>query len=196
MPASSSSKVSAADPPGWLALLRGINVGGRNVVSMADLTRLFAEAGCKEVQTYIQSGNVLFSASSRVAKGVPESVSRLIAEKFDLRVPVIVRSADELRRVVATNPYLERGADPATLHLLFLAELPAPSRVASLDPVASPGESFVVRGREVFLHLPNGVARSKLSNAYFDSKLATTTTARNWRTVLALAQRLRVGAAP
>lgn len=187
MPPASRTPARPTKAPAWLALLRGINVGGRNVLPMAELARLFVEAGCVDVQTYIQSGNVLFAASSRTAATVAERVSTLIRTRFDLRVPIVVRSSAEVRRAVAGNPFVERGVDPATLHLLFLADEPEPRRVALLDPAISPGDAFVLRGREVFLHLPSGVARTKLSTAYFDAKLATTTTQRNWRTVLALA---------
>lgn len=166
-----------------VALLRGINVGGKNKLAMADLARIFTEAGCEDVRTLIQSGNVVFAASSKLAGRISAIVEREIAESFGLRVPVVLRSSDELREAVARNPFLKKGIDEDWLHVAFLAEAPDRSRAASLDPKRSPGDSFVLRGREIFLHLPNGVARSKLTNAYFDSKLATTSTIRNWRTV-------------
>jgi uncharacterized protein (DUF1697 family) len=97
-----------------------------------------------------------------------------------------VRTADELRAVAQGNPFLDEGADADTLHVAFLADRPRSDRVAALDANRSPGDSFVVRGSEIYLRLPNGVARTKLTNAYFDSKLSTISTARNWRTVLKL----------
>jgi uncharacterized protein (DUF1697 family) len=87
---------------------------------------------------------------------------------------------------VANNPFLAAGAADETLHVLFLADPPSPRRVADLDPDRSPPDAFVVLGQEVYLRLPHGAARTKLTNAYFDARLATTSTGRNWRTVTKL----------
>lgn len=171
-----------------LALLRGINVGGKNKLSMSALSEMFAEAGCAEVRTYIQSGNVVFTATPALAQRLPDLISKRIADRFGLRVPVVLRSADELRQVAAGNPFLQSGADAESLHVAFLTDRPDDRRIAVLDPKRSPGDSFEVRGGEIYLHLPNGVAGTKLTNAYFDSKLATTSTVRNWRTVLKLVE--------
>ena len=170
----------------YIALLRGINVGGKNKLPMPDLAAMFTEAGCTDVRTYIQSGNVVFSVTPKSAKQVPDFVSRRIADRFGYRVPVVLRAADEFRQVAVSNPFLESDCDADLLHVGFLADLPDQRHIAALDAKRSPGDSFKVRGREVYLCLPNGVAKSKLTNAYFDSKLATTSTFRNWRTVLKL----------
>jgi len=163
----------------YVALLRGINVGGKNKLPMADLVRTFESAGCRNVRTYIQSGNVVFAAG-------PKLDERKLATRLRLKVPVVIRSSGEFRQVAARNPFLKDGVDPDSLHVAFLADAPDRSRAASLDPERSPGDAFVLRGREVYLHLPSGVARTKLTNAWLDSKLATTSTVRNWRTVLKL----------
>ncbi len=172
----------------YVALLRGINVGGKNKLPMADLVAMFADAGCTAVRSYIQSGNVVFSASRACAKGLAERISQRIAERFGFRVPVVLRTADELGRVLTSNPYLKRGVDVAWLHVAFLADRPSATRASALNPNRSPGDSFELAGREIYLHLPNGVARTKLANDYFDSTLATKSTLRNWRTVVHLAE--------
>jgi uncharacterized protein (DUF1697 family) len=169
-----------------LALLRGINLGGKNKVPMKDLTGMFVEAGCKNVQTYIQSGNVIFNAAPGVAARLADLISAQIAKRFGYRTPVVLRTRKQLGKVIANNPFLAAGAPEDTLHVMFLAEVPSPPRVASLDPDRSLPDSFVVSGQEVFLRLPNGVARSKLTNAWFDAKLGTVSTGRNWRTVVKL----------
>ena len=166
-----------------VALLRGINLGGKNRLPMKDLTAMFTEAGCGSVTTYIQSGNVIFEASPALARGIPSLIAKRIAERFGLRVPVMTRTGDELRKIVRGNPFLKAGADADKLHLAFLADVPAAAGVKALDPKRSPSDEFAVRGREIYLHCPNGFARTKLTNAYFDSKLGTTSTVRNWRTV-------------
>jgi uncharacterized protein (DUF1697 family) len=169
-----------------LALLRGLNVGGKNTLAMKDLTGIFAAAGCREVRTYIQSGNVLFDAEPELAAEVPGRVAARIAETFGYRTPVVLRTGEQLADIVSRNPFLANGADPRSLHVLFLADVPSRGRIELLDPDRSPPDAFHVRGPEVFLHTPGGLARSKLTNAYFDSRLATTSTGRNWQTVTKL----------
>jgi len=167
-----------------VALLRGINLGGRQV-SMKELAELFAAARCREVRTYIQSGNVVFETAADPA-AVAARVEKALAARFGFEVAVVTRSAAELAKVAGGNPYLGEGVDARALHVAFLAEAPGAARVAALDPQRSPPDRFTVRGREIYLCFPNGVARSKLTNAYFDGKLGTTSTVRNWRTVLTL----------
>lgn len=174
----------------YLALLRGVNVGGNNKLPMRDLAALFAAAGCGRVRTYIQSGNVVFRASADIAAGLPSLLAAQLAERFNCRTPVILRTAAQVGAVLRTNPYLAPGADENALHVLFLAGVPSAERVAALDPDRSPPDTYQVIGQEIYLHLPQGMGRTKLTNAYFDTKLATISTARNWRTVNALHEML------
>ena len=173
-------------PSVYVAFLRGINVGGKNKLPMKELSAIFGLAGCTEVRTYIQSGNVVFKASATLAKQLPVVVRAAIKKNVGHDVPIVIRTAEELASVARSNPFLAAGASPETLHVAFLDSEPAPRAMAALDPARSPGDEFVARGREIYLRLPNGVARSKLTNAYFDRALATTSTIRNWRTVLEL----------
>lgn len=174
-----------------VALLRGVNLGGKNKVPMRDLVRLVEAAGGERVVTYIQSGNVVFDAPARVAARMPVALPRAIEAELGCRTPVILRTGDEIRAAATEHPFLARGESPDRLHVLFLADAPSKAAVASLDPSRSPGDELVVRGRDVFLFLPNGVAKSKLTNArpwdWFDRKLGTVSTARNLRTVQKLA---------
>jgi uncharacterized protein (DUF1697 family) len=171
-----------------VALLRGINVSGKNMMPMPRLVAAFEAAGCSEVTTFIQSGNVVFSASASVRKTLVGRIARQLSAEFDYGIPILVRSAAELQRIVKDNPFLAAGADPATLHVMFMSATPTREKLALLDPERSPGDRWEVRGQEIYLCLPNGVGRSKLSNAYFDSKLGVTSTGRNWRTTLKLAE--------
>ena len=170
----------------FVALLRGINVGGRNSLRMKDLVAIFERTGCTHVRSYIQSGNVVFDAEPDLAAGLGAQVSAEIHRRFALRVPVVQRSERELRAVVSKNPFLEAGASLTSLHVMFLADDPGKSRAAGLDPDRSPPDSFVVKGREIYLACPNGLGKSKLTSAWFDAKLATVSTARNWNTVVKL----------
>jgi uncharacterized protein (DUF1697 family) len=169
-----------------VALLRGINVGGAARLPMKSLVSLVVDAGCRDVGTYIQSGNVVFRASAILARRVPKLVSDAIAAHFGFRVTIMVRTAAELSAVTRINPFLRAGEDPKSLHVGFLEAAPTRSRVDALDPKRSPPDEFSVRGREIYLLMPNGVGKSKLTTAYLESKLGTPCTVRNWRTVLAL----------
>ena len=176
-------------PDASVALLRGINVGGKNRVAMKDLVGLFLAAGCEDVTTYIQSGNVIFRASPTLLARLPALLTKRIESDFGMRIPVVLRTAGELRDVARLNPFLDVGGPTEALHVALLADLPSPQSVAALDPNRSPPDQFRVVGREIYLRLPNGVARTKLTNAWFDSRLATVSTLRNWRTLLELIER-------
>jgi uncharacterized protein (DUF1697 family) len=166
-----------------VALLRAINVGGRNSLPMKDLVKLCEAAGCRDVATYIQSGNVVFGASAALAKKLPTALETAIRSHAGIGVPVILREAAALRAIARANPFLNAGADPGELHVGFLARAPAPAQIAALDPRRSPPDDFVVVGSEVYFRFPKGVGPSKLSVTYFDAKLGTTITLRNWRTL-------------
>lgn len=168
-----------------LALLRGINVTGQNKLLMADLRALFEDLGCEDVRTYIQSGNVLFRASAALAKRVAAEASAGIAERFGLEVPVVLRSRAQMHAARDQNPFLPGTLEQA-LYVVFLADRPSAARVRALDPQRSPGETFQVRGSEVYLSCPRGVGRSKLTTAWFDRQLQTVSTIRNWNTVQTL----------
>lgn len=169
-----------------VALLRGINVGGKNMLPMKALAEIFAKAGCREVATYIQSGNVVFEASASVLKKLPQTISQQIAEQFGHKVPVVIRSHEELAAVVGANPYLKASESEKTLHVAFLLHTPVAEAVAKLDPHRSPPDRFTVVRNHIYLHTPNGMGNSKITNAWLDSKLSTISTARNWATVLKL----------
>ena len=174
------------NPSTYVALLRGINVGGKHLLPMKDLAVVFAQAGCINVRTYIQSGNVIFSAPAPLLKGLPELITERIAARFGYRVPIVIRTSQQLARTIRDNPFLQAGASEKMLHVCFLADPPNALATANLDPHRSPPDAFHVLNQEIYLHLPNGGARSKLTNAYFDAKLSTTGTVRNWATVLKL----------
>lgn len=179
-----------------IALLRGINVGGHNKLSKNDLVTLFEDAGCRQVKTYIQSGNLVYEAPCALAKELPILIAKAIHERHGFNVPVITRTAEELQAVIHGNPFLQDRGDEKALHVGFLADLPKEEHIATLDPQRSPPDEFTVRGREIYLRCPDGLARTKLTNAYFDSKLSTVCTLRNWRTTLKLLEMAGAGESP
>ena len=181
------ANISAASGPEVnVALLRGINVGGKNKLPMKDLATMFVDAGCNDVRTYIQSGNVLFRAEPTLNEDISSLISASILNRFGFRVPVVTRTSRELQEIVQANPFMEHSAEPDKLHVAFLSEAPDQVKVAALDVNRSVPDEFAVLGSEVYLYCPNGLARTKLTNSYFDSTLSTISTMRNWKTVLRL----------
>jgi uncharacterized protein (DUF1697 family) len=165
-----------------VALLRGINVGGRRKVPMADLRALCDGLGLRRTRTYIQSGNVAFDTDAEPAV-VSARLATAMEERFGFPIPVVLRSAAELEGTLARVPF----EDLERVHVAFLDRAPGAEAVASLDPDRSPGDRVVVVGADAYLHLPNGMGRTKLTNDWIDRKLGVVSTARNWRTVEALA---------
>lgn len=166
--------------PVWIGLLRAVNVGGRKL-SMAAVVDAVGTAGGADARTYLQSGNVVFSSSRAVASGLSGALSA--AAGFD--VPVVLRSAADLARVVSGQPL---AGPESAWHVTFLESAPARPSVSALDPSAYGGDSFAVVRREVYLRTPDGYGRTKLTNAFFERKLGVVATTRNWRTVCALAE--------
>lgn len=170
----------------YLALLRGINVGGKNRVPMKELRLVVEDMGHEDVRTYLQSGNVVFESRSRASKKLATEVEDAISETFGLEISVIMRTQGELKRVASGNPFPTEGVNPTSLHVMFLAEPASAKAARSLDPDRSPPDEFEVKGREVYMWFPKGYGRSKLTIDYFEKKLGTRATARNWNTVVKL----------
>ncbi len=158
---------------------------------MASLAELFAQARCEQVSTYIQSGNVVFSAKSEVATGVPAKVCAAIEKQFGFQTHVVMRNQNEMDRISKAHPFLRSDLSSDPLHVVFLAAAPSAEAIAALDPRRSTPDEFRVMGQEIYLYLPNGMGQTKLTNAYFDSKLKTVSTARNWRTVQRLLEMMQ-----
>jgi uncharacterized protein (DUF1697 family) len=172
----------------YVALLRGINVGGRTRVGMEDLRRLFVALGHTDVQSYLQSGNVVFRGPVEESSRLTGDLERRIARDLGVTVTVLLRTRDDLAHVVANNPFLNPETDLATLHVTFLADAPDHERAARLTtPIGEPDELSLV-GREVYLHCPNGYGRTKLNNAYIERRLGVAATTRNWNTVTKLCE--------
>lgn len=174
----------------YLALFRGINVGGKNLIPMKSLIEIFTGSKCENVRTYIQSGNVYFEADKALIARLPELILSQTAKKFNYSIPIIVRSDAQLEKVVANNPFPD-ATDSNNLHVMFLADKPASSAVDSLDPNRSPGDTYKVKGQEIYACFGNGMSNTKLTSAYFDSRLKTICTGRNWRTTTRLLELMK-----
>lgn len=172
----------------WIALLRGINVGGNKLLAMADLRAMLASSGYANVRTHIQSGNAIFDARQTAAR-LEQEISSSIRRAFGLEVTVIVRTAAELAGVVAANPFAARDINPKELHVTFLDTAPAHERTAGIDPRAYLPDEFALGNRAVYLRLTAGVTGSRLPN--WEQQLGVRITTRNWNTTTRLLELTR-----
>jgi len=167
----------------WIVLLRGINVGGKNILPMKQLSATLAEAGYTDVMTYIQSGNVVLQSSKRRNAGsVARHIEQTLFDTCGLRTPTLVLSVKELEDAIRSNPYPTAESDPKSLHLFFLERAPAESGLSAVSRLKSESESFAILGKTLYLHAPDGVGRSRFARGT-ESALGVAATARNWRTV-------------
>jgi uncharacterized protein (DUF1697 family) len=167
--------------PAYVALLRGINVGGKRSFAMAKVRAALEGAGATAVQTYIQSGNAVFAHASRSEAKLVAQLAVALADAAGFAVPVVLRSAAHWQQVIANNPY----DDVDNVHCMFL---PAAPSAVSIDASDYAPEDFALIGRELYLHLPNGIGRSELAVALMRQKALAAATTRNWRTVLKLGE--------
>jgi uncharacterized protein (DUF1697 family) len=171
--------------PTLIALLRGVNVGG-NILNMERLREICERLGAKNPRTYVQSGNVVFEASGSAANWEAKLEKKLEGE-CRLPVSVIVRTAVEMSKVAAGNPFLkEKGIDTKRLGVVFLQNVPAKDAIAALHALEIGNERFHHAGREIYIHCPNGFADAKLY--LLDKVLKQRTTTRNWNTVIKLSE--------
>jgi uncharacterized protein (DUF1697 family) len=173
----------------YVAMLRSINVSGRNRVAMADLRSLVEGLGYGDVATYVQSGNVVFTGTGASA-AVAGRIADAITAELGLEVPVIVRNRRELSGVIGGVPYSGADDEPTLHHVTFLADRPSPASVTKLAEKAAPfaPDRCDVVGKDVYLHCPGGYGNTKLNNAFIERHLGVTATTRNWRTVKTLAE--------
>lgn len=172
----------------YIAILRGINVGGNRKIKMADLKELFTGLGFTEISTYIQSGNVLFSsAKAEDTMALGDKLEQAIAKTFGFDVPVIVRTVEELQQAVAANPfYASPDADIERLHLTFLKTTPEADKLDAINEINHSPDKFAIIGNHAFVYCSGRYSESKLTNAFFEKKLKVPATTRNWKTVLKL----------
>ena len=174
------------EPKTYVALLRGINVGGNKRVAMADLRAWLEAIGLEQVRTYVQSGNAVFRSRQK-AEALAAAIERKIEKQAGFPVRVVVRSREELRNVLQRNPFLKRaGIDSAKLHVTFLGERVGAPGHEKLMGLPRGGDELEIAGSELFLHCANGYGSSKLGNNLLEKAAGTAATTRNWRTVTAL----------
>ena len=180
---------------GYVVLLRGINVGGKNLVAMSDLRALAEAEGYAGAKTLLQSGNLVFHGAKRASAAVEAGIEAALKKRLRVEVDVMVRTDAEWDAIVAGNPFAkEAKADPARLVVVCLKSAPAASAVKALVSAIPGRETLRAKGRELYVYYPDGQGNSKLTPALMDRHLGARGTARNWNTVEKIAQLLAAGA--
>ncbi len=169
----------------YISILRGINVGGKNKIKMPDLKEMYEELKFKDIVTYIQSGNIIFNSNQNVSnQNLAKKIEKGISEKFKLAVPVIIRTINEMESILKINPFLKMpGIDIEKLHVTFLEEIPEQLKLKEVAKYDYSPDKFIIINKEVYVYCPDGYGMTKLSNNFFENKLKTGATTRNWRTV-------------
>ena len=177
-----------------ISMLRGVNVGGHNKIKMEALRALYESLKLRDAQTYVQSGNVIFRTDERDIARLTKRIEDGIERKFGFRPDVILRTAAEMRDVVARNPFAKRrGIEPSKLLVSFLASDPGEEGREKIRQMKCDPEEMRIERRELYIYFPNGMGRSKLPWAGMDKMLKTPGTGRNWNSVtkmLEMAERL------
>lgn len=171
----------------YIALLRGINVGGKNLLPMQALAAVLESLGATQIQTYIQSGNAVFQCAEKNAAKLSQRIGAGIKKHHDIEPYVLLLNLNAFKKAIAENPFPEAENNPTSLHLGFLAAPPTSVDTAKLNSVRSDSERFQLSGGIFYLHAPEGIGNSKLA-ARAEKHLGVPTTFRNWRTVCKIAE--------
>jgi uncharacterized protein (DUF1697 family) len=174
----------------WVALFRGINVGGNNKLPMKELVATLESIGCQDVTTYIQSGNAVFRSEETDASMLSDRITAAVKESQGFEPRALVLESEAVERAVRSNPFHEAESEPKSLHVYFLATSPGHPDLEALEEIRGDREQFVLDGDVLYLHAPDGVGRSRLA-ANAEKLLGVSATARNWRTVSKLLAMVR-----
>jgi len=167
----------------YIALLRGINVSGQKIIIMSDLRGYLEEVGLKKVQTYIQSGNIIFESAEVDPEKLKHIIFQKIMDKYGFEVPIIIITPNDLEFLLNNNPFLYPEVDNKKLFVAFLKNIPEPGPVQEIQKIAPPGEKLVFLKKYIFLYYGNGAGQAKMTNNFFEQKLKLKSTTRNWNTI-------------
>lgn len=167
----------------FIAMIRGINVGGKSV-KMDKLRNSLKAPVFRDVRTYVQSGNIIFQTTGGSPASFSDKIEKLILRDFGFSVSVLIRTQAEMATIIKRNPFPpKKGIDVSRLYVTFLSGTPTISAIKQLEPLDGDSDQFHLRGREIYLYCPNGYGRTKLSNNLFERLLSLPATTRNWNTV-------------
>jgi uncharacterized protein (DUF1697 family) len=171
-----------------IALLRAVNVGGRNSVIMGELRDLLTELRFVDVRSLLQSGNLVFRSRARTGFEIEAFLEKEAAERLDLHTDFLVRTGEEWKRIISDNPFEDEAKrDPARLVVMFLKHPPSAEKIEALQLMITGPEIVSIHGKQAYIVYPAGIGRSRLTTTIIEKKFGTRGTARNWNTVLKLA---------
>lgn len=174
-----------------IGILRGINVGGKRKILMADLKSMCKKLGLKNVTTYIQSGNLIFN-SDKPNSGLENDIEKAITKKFGFDVLVIVRTEKELKHSIDNNPFFDKDTEIKQLHLTFLKEKPNKENLEKTLTFNYEPDKFKIDDKVVFIFCAGKYHESKLTNSFFEKQLKVGATTRNWKTVMKLSKLIKI----
>lgn len=174
----------------YISFLRGVNMTGYNSIKMADLSKLYFDIGYTDIQTYIQSGNVIFGDKSETPlPEIEQKIEMEILARFNYVIPAMVRTIKEVSLLLTRNPYLsEENFDAAKMAVIFLHETPSDTQINKVININYPPDKFLISGKEIFIYCPNGFGNTKIYTNFFERKMGATGTARNWKTITSILQ--------
>jgi uncharacterized protein (DUF1697 family) len=170
----------------YLALLRGLNVSGKNIIRMETLKKSIEMLGLTSVRTYIQSGNLVFKHPRVLNAELAKMISDNILENFGLNVPVVVKTANEIQAIIEENPFVALDIPVESLHVTFLSNVPGENLLLSIQPMNDKLDEAIARYDCIYLRCTHGYGRTRFTNTYFENRLKTIATTRNWKTILRL----------
>ncbi len=169
--------------PAYIAMLRGINVSGHKTIKMEHLRELCGHLGFRNVETYVQSGNIVFQTPIENPGALSKRIGETILQSFGFDAPVIVRTSKQMRNVIANNPFLkEKDVDSSKLHVTFLSETAQKDSLTKLETLSTGPDRLYTARQEIYVYCPDGYGRSKLSNSAIEKALSVRATTRNWKT--------------
>ncbi len=166
----------------YIGLFRGINVGGNNILPMKELVALLGNIGCRNVKTYIQSGNVVLQSKEKNVSRLSSKIGAEIKKSHGFEPQVLLLELEEMKKAVESNPFPEAESEPKSLHLNFLTSVPENPDLKALESLKKESERFDLKGKVFYVHAPEGLGRSKLA-ANAEKFIGVSMTGRNWRTV-------------
>jgi uncharacterized protein (DUF1697 family) len=169
----------------YITFLRGVNMAGHNKIKMTDLFVLYQDLGFNDAETFIQSGNVIFTCSSGMSvRDISLRIETAIHQKYDYDVPVMIRTHEEIKKLIPVNPFLaEENFDPSKMAVIFLHEHPSEAQIQKVIKIDYPPDKFKIIGSEIFIYCPDGFGRTKLYTNFFENKMKIKGTGRNWNTI-------------
>ena len=160
-------------------------MAGHNKIKMTDLSSLYKKIGFKDAETFIQSGNVVFSNPWNMSEAnLTAKIEEAISKKFKYNIPVIIRTPEELKKIISLNPFInEENFNPERLAVIFLYEKPSEAQIERVKNINYPPDKFIIAGKEIFIYCPNGFGKSKIYTGFFENKMKVSGTGRNWNTI-------------